>query len=240
MKTTHKTSSIYTENYWNNEWKNIFEHYQQDLRHAYYIQAILNSDEKKVLELGAGSFRDAAFLNKQNIDCYGVDYSAVSVQMAKTYFPEFADKFIQADALQLPFDDKSFDFSYSNGVIGCLSNVQILQFFKEQLRVTSEKLAVTVHNAHNKQFYNYFCLKKGSDPLYSVRFFSIEEIKELLSSISNSITIIPVGKRKIFFEDDLINLGLGTPKNIRKSFEYHKMNQLAISERLLCISNLNK
>lgn len=127
MKTAHKTFSIYTEHYWDNEWKNIFEHYQQDLRHAYYIQAVLNSDEKKLLELGSGSFRDAAFLNKQNIDCYGVDYSTVAVQMAN-----------------------------------------------------------------------------------------------------------------MFFEDDLINLGLETPTNIRKSFECHKMDQLEISERLLCIVNLKK
>ena len=29
---------------WNDQWRNIFDHYQQDIRHAYYIRAILNGE----------------------------------------------------------------------------------------------------------------------------------------------------------------------------------------------------
>ncbi len=40
--------------YWNTAWDKYFDHYQQDLRHAYYINAFLNNDEHKILEIAAG------------------------------------------------------------------------------------------------------------------------------------------------------------------------------------------
>lgn len=71
-----------------------------------------------------------------------------------------------------------------------------------------------------------------------MRFYTVDEMTELLQNVSDKITIIPVGKRKVYFEDDLINLGLGSPENIKKSFDFHKMHLLEISERLLCIADL--
>lgn len=62
---------IYTKEYWNLEWASVFEHYQQDIRHGHYIHAVLRPDEKKILELGAGSFRDASLLNRLGLECWG-------------------------------------------------------------------------------------------------------------------------------------------------------------------------
>jgi hypothetical protein len=66
----------------------------------------------------------------------------------------------------------------------------------------------------------------------------MDEITELMKSVAKSVKIIPVGKGKKYYEDDLINIGLGDAEFIRKSFDYHKLNLLETSERLLCIGEL--
>lgn len=223
---------------WDEKWKDIFDHYQQDLRHAYYIRAILEDREKKILELGAGSFRDVAALNNWGIDCDGIDYSPEAVARARKRYPNIKDKIFLGDCFNLEFRDKTYDMSYHNGFWGCYSNEDIIKLAKEQVRVTKFRIIATVHNAHNKAFVEYFNRMKQDDPLYGVRFFEIDEIKEIMLSVVKNVRIIPVGKGKKYYEDDLINIGIGSPENIRASFDFHKLNLLEISERLLCIGTL--
>lgn len=229
---------IYTKEYWNLEWASVFEHYQQDIRHGHYIHAVLRPDEKKILELGAGSFRDASLLNRLGLECWGVDYSTFAVDSARKLYPQYAERFHVANILKMDFPDNSFDFSYSNGVVGCFNNDDIKSIFKEQCRITRKRIAVTVHNRHNQQFWDYFQKKKQEDPLYAVRFFLIDEISDILKQFCTNITIIPVGKQKKYFEDDLINIGLSDPVFLKKSFDYHRLNLLDVSERLLCLGEV--
>jgi hypothetical protein len=224
---------------WDEKWQNIFDHYQQDLRHAYYINAILNLNEKKLMEIAAGSFRDTGALNKWGLECYGTDFSIKSVELAKKQFPDLAEKISQQNAFEFKFKDKAFDLSYSNGFWVLFNDNDILKLAKEQARITKYRIVATVHNAHNKQFVEYFDKLKQNDPLYKVRFFEMDEITELMESVTKNIEIIPVGKGKKYYEDDLINIGLGEAKYIRKSFDYHKLNLLETSERLMCIGNLS-
>jgi len=224
---------------WNDKWKEIFDHYQQDLRHAYYIRAVLNPNEKKIIEIAAGSFRDTNVLNKTGIDCFGCDYSSQSVLSAKKYFPQIADKLSEQDGFNINFPDKEFDLSFHNGFWSCFSDDNnILKLLQEQIRITKYRIVATVHNAHNKAFVEYFDKKKENDPLYQIRFFSVEEITEIMLSLVNNVKIIPVGKEKKYYEDDLINIGLNDAVYIKKSFDYHGMELLEISERLLCIGEL--
>jgi ubiquinone/menaquinone biosynthesis C-methylase UbiE len=223
---------------WDEKWKEIFDHYQQDLRHAYYIRAILNANETRIMELAAGSFRDVGALNSMGFDCYGCDYSLQAVQAARKQFTASAEKLSEQNCFNLQFADKSFDFTFHNGFWGYFSDDEILQLAKEQARITKYRIATTVHNAHNKQLVAYFDRLKLNDPLYKIRFFEVDEITGLMKSVASNIEIIPVGKEKKYYEDDLINIGLGDAKYIRKSFDHHKMNLLESSERLLCIGEL--
>ncbi|MEA5578501.1 class I SAM-dependent methyltransferase [Anabaena sp. UHCC 0451] len=225
-------------NYWNSEWVKIFDRYQNDPRFAHYLYAFLESDEKKILEIGAGSFRDMAKLNKWGVECYGIDFSNQSVEQAKKRFPEYENLIIQADALQLPFENKYFDVSYHNGFWSCFSDDEINLLVSEQHRVTSKRMMVAVHNAHNPSFVEYFNKLKIDDPLYTARFFTISEVTYFLEKYCYDIQIVPVGKGKKFYEDYLINLDLGTPENLRKCFNYHQMDLLESSERLLCIGKV--
>jgi len=239
MKNNNIEIGITRKESWDEKWIQIFNHYQQDLRHAYYVRAILNSNEKKIVEMGAGSFRDMGKLNELGIDCFGFDYSKQAVIMAKNQFPSLAHKISQQDAFNTSYKDNSFDLSFHNGFWVCFSdNNDIINLIKEQARITKYRIVATVHNAHNKSFVEYFNKLKENDPLYSIRFFEVDEISELMKSVSKKVQVIPVGKGKKYYEDDLINLGLNDAKYLRKSFEYHKMNLLDNSERLLCIGEL--
>ena len=230
---------IKTKEQWDQKWETIFDHYQQDLRHAYYIRAILNSNEKKIVELAAGSFRDTMALNTMNIDCYGTDYSSKTVSLAKKKFPVIADKLSEQNSFKINFLDKSFDLSFHNGFWVLFSNNEdILNLIQEQARITKYRIVATVHNAHNKSFVEYFHKLKENDPLYRIRFFEMDEIIELMKTATKNVKIIPVGKGKKYYEDYLINLGLDDAKCIKKCFNYHKLDLLNSSERLLCIGCL--
>ena len=77
-------------NDWDKKWAEIFSQYQNDLRHAYYIHAMLAPEEKRILEIGAGSFRDMAELRRRGVDCEGMDFSIEAVNLAKDRFPKFS------------------------------------------------------------------------------------------------------------------------------------------------------
>ncbi len=227
-----------TSDIWDKEWEDKFDHYQNDIRHALYIAAILSDEDRRIIELGAGSFRDVRTLNKMGIDCYGLDFSIESVTKARELNPEISSKILQADCFDLQIPSKSYDLSYHNGLWGYFNDNEISKLLKEQVRITKRKVIVTVHNQHNKNFVDYFNQLKVNDPLYDIRFFEVDEIRELMLKEVSSCEIIPVGKGKKLYEDDLINIGIGTPCNIRKSFDFHKMGLLDISERLMCVGYL--
>ena len=78
--------------FWNEAWDKYFDHYQQDPRHAYYINAFLNDDEQKILEIAAGSFRDFNILNSVGKNCFAFDYCKNAVNKAKKMFPNLQNK----------------------------------------------------------------------------------------------------------------------------------------------------
>lgn len=237
---TYSDDSLRKENYWNNEWTNVFDHYQQDIRHAYYIRSIKNKCENKLLEIAAGSFRDMRTLCKWGILCEGIDYSSEAVDRAKKHSPELAHKIQKMDAFNLTFTDNFFDLSFHNGVWGYFDDTDILKLAHEQARVTRSRIIATVHNAHNIQFKNYFDQMKKKDPLYSIRFFTKNEMIGLMSQVCSSVTIIPVGKRKKYHEDFLIKIGLGNPLLLKIYFKLVGLRLLNSSERLMCIGSLQK
>lgn len=220
---------------WNQKWEGIFEHYQQDLRHAHYIHAALMSNEKRLLEIGAGSFRDMAELRRQGLECEGMDFSEEAVKRAKQRFPEFSEAVYHMSAFDLGFPDKIFDVSYHNGFWVLFDDKEIKKLIAEQVRVTKDRIIATVHNAHNQQFMEYFDKLKTDDPLYNIRFFKMDEITQLMSDFCSSVDIIPVGKGKKYHEDLLIGNGLIEPEKIREVFHNSGLKFLDSSERLMCI-----
>lgn len=222
---------------WDNEWTSSFDHYQQDTRHAYYVNAIIG-DLSNILEIAAGSFRDMNKLNEMGRNCFGIDFSDVSIKKAQLQFPNYKSKIIKANAFKMPFDDDEFDVSYHNGFWGYFDNEKIQELLQEQIRVTKKMIIASVHNRHCQQFFDYFERKKETDPLFDIRFFSKDEMIALFSPHCKEVKVIPIGKQKKFFEDDLINIGLFDANSLRKSFDYHKENLIDCSERLMVVGLL--
>lgn len=223
---------------WDAKWANIFDQYQQDLRHAYYIRALKNRNEHSILELGAGSFRDMAALRRWGVKCQGTDFSPASVQMAKTRFPEYADAIFEMDGFNLRFPDKSFDLTYHNGFWVLFPDDQIDLLAREQARITKHRMIASVHNAHNQQFKEYFERKQKDDNLYNIRFFEVDQMKKIMGKVCSKVTIVPVGKGKKNHEDRLIRRGFGQPVVLRTYFKLSGMRLLSQSERLLCIGTI--
>lgn len=223
---------------WDEKWRDIFAHYQQDLRHAHYIHAMLGTQERHILEIGAGSFRDMAELRRKGVNCEGMDFSHESVNLAKLRFPEFSGAIHQMSAFGMSFADKTFDASYHNGVWVLFEDAQIKSLAIEQARITRHRMIATVHNAHNHQFVEYFDSLKADDPLYDIRFFKIDEVSDLMRQVCSDVVIVPVGKGKKHHEDLLIKNGVTDPKALRACFEASGLKYLESSERLMCIGTV--
>lgn len=220
---------------WDRKWVDIFAHYQNDIRHGHYIHALLHRDERHILEIAAGSFRDVAALNRWGRTGTGMDFSEEAVRLAKEQFPEYVSRFHQMSAFDMSFSDKSFDVTYHNGFWILFSDKEILALAKEQARVTRKRMIVTVHNGHNSQFVGYFDRMRQSDPLYDIRFFSVEEITHLMRTVCDDVQVIPVGKQKKRWEDWLIKNGCTHPLLLRPCLQWQGHALLDNSERLLCI-----
>ena len=220
---------------WDRKWIDIFDHYQNDLRHAHYVRALLDVDETHILEVGAGSFRDMAELRRQGLDCEGMDFSSESVVRARRKFPEFEPFIHEMSAFSMVFADRSFDVSYHNGFWALFSDDQIDALAREQVRITDKRMIATVHNAHNRQFVEYFDRMKADDPLYDIRFFEVDEISSLMRKVCMDVTVVPVGKGKKFHEDLLIKNGTTDPASIRACLVDAGHSHLENSERLMCI-----
>jgi len=220
---------------WDQKWSEIFDHYQNDLRHAYYIHAMLEGDERHVLEIAAGSFRDMAELRRRGINCEGMDFSQEAVVRARGWFPEFANIIHHMSAFATSFADNAFQVTYHNGFWVLFSDAQIKELAKEQARISRGRMIATVHNAHNKQFVDYFDRKKSDDPLYDIRFFELEEISGLMGEVCSNVMVVPVGKGKQHHEDLLIRNGITDPGILRASLVDSGLQYLESSERLMCI-----
>lgn len=225
-------------NDWDRKWADIFDQYQNDLRHAYYIHAMLEDGERRLLEVGAGSFRDMAELRRRGIDCEGMDFSLEAVARAKRQFPDFASAIHHASAFAMPFSDNEFDVTYHNGFWVLFSNEKIRPLVTEQARISRRRMIATVHNAHNAQFVDYFARKKQDDPLYDIRFFEMDELADLMREVCSDVTIFPVGKGKQHHEDLLIKNGVTDPATLRACLVEGGLRHLESSERLMCIGTV--
>ncbi|MFV3307718.1 class I SAM-dependent methyltransferase [Pseudomonas sp. NY15181] len=238
MSQVAEPEKLITAKDWDQKWQEIFNRYQNDIRHAYYIDAVRKRHEKRVLEIAAGSFRDIVQLTKLGVEGHGIDFSPESVALAKKLYPSLQERFLVMDAFDLQYPDNHFDVSFHNGFWGLFSDEEIVRMAKEQARVTKGRIIATMHNAHNQAFADYFNSQKKIDPLFNIRFFTIDQMREILGKVARKVTIIPVGKSNRLREDWFIRHGLHNPLLINCVFKFSGIRYLECSERLMCIAEL--
>ena len=230
-------ASLTTPGDWDVVWQQHFGSYQRDIRHAYYIAAVRRRQERRLLEIAAGSFRDMAALNHWGFYCEGIDYSSESVEKSRILFPALSGRIKKMDATRLDYPDRAFDVTFHNGFWGYYNDSQIAILGAEQARVTSSRMIATVHNAHNRSFKDKFAVWAAKNPLYRIRFFHADEIAGLMRQFCRHVSVIYVGGGMV---DKLIRQGLG-PHAVRWVYQLRGCfrRKLEGSERLLCIGEVN-
>ncbi len=102
---------------------------------------------QRVLDLGCGNGRLFNVLKNKNIKYIGVDNSEGLLMEAHNQFPEDREKFVKADALNLPFRENEFDVILSIAVLQHIPSKQYrIKFLQECLRTLDKngKLMLTV------------------------------------------------------------------------------------------------
>lgn len=181
--------------WWSQAWHRHYRAYVSRISlQAYYLNSILPRSARVLLELGAGSFRDTAQLNRWGYTCYGTDFSRDAVMLARQTFPEFAHQFAVAESTRLPFKDKACDICFHNGLLIYFEDNKIIEkTIMEQVRVSRIGIVCTVHNALNTQLLHRFNALAKHDPLYEIRFFTPEELISLLTPYCSSVVLYPYG-----------------------------------------------
>ena len=184
-----------SDEFWESAWTKYFDRYAGTVpRQAYYLYFILPLSSKRVVELGAGSFRDSARLNDWCIDCTGTDFSSFAVEKARTAFATYAERFVEANSFSLPFKDNSFDICFHNGLLVCFEKERDLHtLLEEQARISRCAVVCTVHNKANARLLSTFRERSKKDKLYDIRFFGRDELAGLMRPYFNSVSFRPFG-----------------------------------------------
>lgn len=100
----------------------------------------------RVLDAGCGEGTLSALMASKGAEVVGVDLSVPNLQTANELWADQVHTgrltFIQADAEQLPFNDRSFDLVVSNHVLEHLPNFE--RGLSEVLRVTSSRFVIAL------------------------------------------------------------------------------------------------
>jgi ubiquinone/menaquinone biosynthesis C-methylase UbiE len=101
---------------------------------ASYREALRYAYGRRVLDIGCGVGYGAFWLASYGAQYVtAVDLSHVALQYGQYAYPHPRLRYVQADALHLPFADASFDFVFSSQVIEHVSSVE--QFMREMRRL---------------------------------------------------------------------------------------------------------
>ena len=83
------------------------------------------NNQSKVLDLGCGIGRHIIFFEKLGIDTYGIDLSEQAITVAHKWLYkeniQVENKLVNGSADNLPWEDETFDFIVSHGVLDSMS-----------------------------------------------------------------------------------------------------------------------
>lgn len=166
---------------WSKKWEQYLQKYLDGPpRFGIWMQYYLDLDSKKIIEIAGGSCRDSRFLYNHGFNVVSSDgdpdlVAYLNEKINKNGFSTFC-----IDAFSTKMPSKSIDISFSNGFIGYFDDKKIIDFLIEQERVTKDVIVIAFHNAKNLRLLRRFKEKSKQDDLYSIRFFTSEEVKNII------------------------------------------------------------
>jgi len=104
-----------------------------------YINHFAEGEIPKILDFGCGIGRHIDLLDDFGLDGYGFDLSSKAIEEAKLYFRKhnkeyLVSKIIEANITDLPYEDNSFDFMLSHGVLDSMPFEVAKKGFRELCR----------------------------------------------------------------------------------------------------------
>ena len=173
---------------WNKIWqRNADIYYKTFPRMGLIVYLFLDGTQGPVLELGSGSGRDLMALSLFGVEStVGVDLSTKAVEIAskRSISMGLSTEFVLGDAFNLPLRDESFSLSYHSGLLGLFDDNRAAELLREQSRVTNRKIIIFVHNARNERLMEIFRIKSKENKLYDIRFFHLNELMNVVRSVS--------------------------------------------------------
>lgn len=192
----------------------------------------------KILEIGCGMGTHAELLckNVEDIDYTGIDITKKAVELTKKRFElkNINGKVIQADAESIPFENETFDYVWSWGVIHHSKNTESIITEIWRVLKPGGKCNIMIYNKNSLRYYLYggffkgiICGKLLTKTLYEInmeftdgffaRHFTKSELKNILEKnnfiIKNIYTLpesdhlpFPGGYRLKKFNLKLINI----------------------------------
>jgi len=111
----------------------------------------------KVLDIGCGAGFLTNKLTKLNYDVTGLDISSSSLDVARQYDPTKKVKYVEGDALKLPFEDGTFDFVSAIDFLEHVEQPELV--IKEAARVLKPN-GFFVFHTFNRNFLSWFVIIK--------------------------------------------------------------------------------
>lgn len=156
---------------------------------------------KKVLDLGCGYGRDAAYYVKKKNKVTGVDLSKIAIRNCKNSFKKqkLRARFIIANAKRLPFKANSFDVVHSASLLHFFNKRDIRSVLREAKRVLAPGGLFFSNLPSTKDFRNRH--EAGKRFLKSTRYFykSAAEVRRLFERAGFVIVKLKVFTSKHIF-----------------------------------------
>jgi len=186
-KTTRESKKNDWETFWD-EKQDTEEVYSNAGRVLRHLSKVTNLQNKKVLEIGAGTGRDSFPLVEHGATVYQLDYAENSLKILKRLAEESSlpVNIIGGDTFHLPFQDGTFDIIFHQGLLEHFRKPLAERLLRENIRALKEGGLLLVDVP--QRWHSYTVAKHiliAMDKWFAgwERSFSVGELRSLLKSL---------------------------------------------------------
>ncbi len=149
-----------TKQHWNTYWQRAEHQQAQSAPNRKLINVLCSLGDvrnKVILEVGAGTGRDSAYLASLGAMTYALDYSPQALILVNSLLSAQSDKLlpVAGDAFRLPFPDNSVDFIFHQGFLEHYRNPEALLYEQNRILKPGGYVIIDV-----PQKYTLYTLKK--------------------------------------------------------------------------------
>lgn len=155
----------------------------------------------KVLEPGCGSGNKLRFFSELRVEpenCYGLDSSEVAIELCKKLSP-VSMNFQVGSALDMPYDDNTFDLSVCSGLFGCFNEDEDVELLIAELHRVLKRNSVLFVIDLNENFKDMYA---NSEAVMAKNLRSYnsqnQELQKLLSDRFKNVSTIPIIASEVY------------------------------------------